>query len=497
MRTPLALNIALFSLLAATSTLVSASTEMKETTGAVLKRLDAYWDARAGFLWSPSSPVDAHTHHNVRSTGWYAVALLERDGPGDRERAAQALRSILTQQIDAPGEPWHATFYRSPEEPHIPLFPELWRDYDINWRQFVGVAFALCIIEFEDKLPADLTPKLLASIELALEGEIASGRLRPDYTNIALMQAFLLDFVGHRLDRPDWREKATEWAVAVAEAYDEHSAFEEFNSPTYYGVDFMGLTLWRKYARDSQIREIGARLEAELWRDTAEFYHAGMRNLCGPYDRSYGMDMTHYASLLGLWLRLDLPAEIAPFPPVDDPNMGHAHDFNYAPLFAIIGTEIPEDVVDALSSFSGPRFVERELPRGRTATAWLDHDVMLGGTETGFGRGAGGKHNQLHPATIHWIQSDGSIGWILLTSAPRLDARASKRRLEIKAIGDLTFTIHSSDGASFEENAWQLPGLQLEVEHDALEWETSQSEDGKTSVTFFDATHIVITAAQP
>lgn len=490
------LRLAVLCVLAAASTVISAAptaneTAATETAAAVLDRLDALWDARADFLWNPSDPTDAPPfRHSVRDTGWYAVALLQRDAPGDRDRAARALRAILTQQVDAPGEPWHATFYRFPEEPHIPLFPEVWRDYDINWRQFIGVAFALALIEFEDRLPPDLPPQLLASLERALQGEIDQGRLRPDYTNIALMQAFLLDFVGQRLDRPAWREQALTWAEAVAAAYDEYGAFEEFNSPTYYGVDFMGLSLWRKYAQNPRIQELGTRLEAALWHDAAEFYHAGLRNLCGPHDRSYGMDMTRYASLLGLWLRLEFPAELAPFPPVDDPNMGHRHDFNYAPLFTLIGTEIPADARDAFTAFSGPRFVERALPRGRATTAWLEQDLMLGGTETGFGRGAGGEHNQLHPATIHWLQPDGSIGWILLTTAPRLNARASERRLDIEAIGDLTFTIHCAPGATFDDNTWQLPGLLISVEHDARNWQTSQSDADETTITFTAATRI-------
>lgn len=450
--------------------------------------VDPLWDERAGFIWTPNAATpDGRRVHRIRETGWYALGLLQRDAPGDRERAVQAFAAMLGHQITDPGEPWDGTFYRFPEEMQLTLFPEMWRDYDPNWRQFIGTTFALAMIKFEDRLPAPLRARLRKSIEHAVDGERGHGRLRPTYTNIALMQAFLLGYAGNALDRPELVREGDQLAEAVHAAFREHDAFEEYNSPTYYGVDFYGLSLWRAHGVTPRVRELGAALEAVLWRDTAAFYHGGLRNLCGPYDRAYGMDMTRYASLTGLWLRIEM-GNTAPFPELDRP-MGHAHDFVYAAPFIVLGTEIPEDARAAFRTFSGERMVERQLPRGRVATAWLGENVMLGGEHTGKSRGAGGEHNQLHPATIHWRTPGGEIGWVLLTQAPRTDARAAPRQLTISAIGDATFRI-SAPGLTADpvaRNRWRLPGLTLAVATDATGFKI-EAGDGWLDVTYREAT---------
>ena len=44
------------------------------------------------------------------------------------------------------------------------------------------------------------------------------------------------------------------------------------------------------------MRSMGADMEASLWNDIADFYQPSLRNISGPYDRSYGMDMESYVA---------------------------------------------------------------------------------------------------------------------------------------------------------------------------------------------------------
>ena len=53
----------------------------------------------------------------VRESSWYALGLLLRDQPGDRQRAAEILDAVLKEQYVKPGVRWYGTYQRTPEEP--------------------------------------------------------------------------------------------------------------------------------------------------------------------------------------------------------------------------------------------------------------------------------------------------------------------------------------------------------------------------------------------
>jgi hypothetical protein len=455
---------------------------------------DTLWESRSATVWqAPSRENPSPKRRSVRGTAWYALGLLARDGAGDRERAAQAIDLVLQQQIEAPGEPWDGTFFRAPEEPHPPLFARVWDDYDPNWRQFIGTTWALILLEFPDRLPAGMTARLEESIKRALQGEIDHPRLKPEYTNIALMHAFLASFAGQRFNRPDWSKVGDELADAVYALFKTHGTFEEYNSPTYYGVDFYGLALWRAHGPTPRFRQLGAEMEAALWREVAMYYHAGLRNICGPYDRGYGMDMTHYAALTGVWMSMVLPKEQSPLPAADE-RMEHAHDYGFAPLFAVLGAQVPADALEHFKAFKGERLVERQITSQRTATAWLGDRVMLGGEVTKLSRAAGTPYSQFYPATIHWKMPDGRIGWVLLKKASRIDARASANQLDIHAVGDAVFRIpvYTTRGeGTLSRDGWKLAGLNVSVETDATAF-TAEKGTHWVDLKYTDATHFVI-----
>src|SRR5262245_52800934 len=84
--------------------------------------MDGFWDEAAGLLrrTDPNAdrpPAPARGDHMVRESVWYAAGLLLRDGPGDRERAFRAIETVLDNQWNAPEQPYHGTFRRTPDEP--------------------------------------------------------------------------------------------------------------------------------------------------------------------------------------------------------------------------------------------------------------------------------------------------------------------------------------------------------------------------------------------
>ncbi len=215
---------------------------------------------------------------------------------------------------------------------------------------------------------------------------------------------------------------------------------------------------------------MGAEMEAVLWRDIARFYHAGLRNLVGPYDRAYGMDMRRYVALLGEWIWLITGREKAPFPDVNS-RFAHAADFCFGPLVAILGSRVPPEVIPHLLAFGVEHCVERVIgdsPR-RIATAWLGERVMIGAEHTSLGDIG---QSQFHPATVHWQAGAGRIGWARLITTQPVDAVASPHRLVVTGSGQLAFQVDApqSDGtlpdiqaSLVQPDHWQLPGLEVRV----------------------------------
>jgi hypothetical protein len=432
--------------------------------------MDQYWDDALGLLWSPGNVADPlYPHlgpaHTVRESAWYALGLFLRHEPGDVERAIHALQTILTYQFDEPGMVYHGTFYRTAEERHPPESPIEWKDYDPNWREFIITTLAIILIEYEHQLSRALVDKIDVALRRAVEGAL-KRELKATYTNIALMNAFMLCFAGKRLNEPAWIESGEAMAREIHRLFKRHDTFEEYNSPTYYGPDLYALAEWRVYG-NSLLRRLGAEMEAALWNDIARFYHAGLRNLCGPFDRSYGMDMRRYVAVLGEWIWLITGQAQAPFPALDRP-FAHSADFCFGPCIAMLGAQVPDEPQSHLLNFQGERQIERiisDSPR-RVATAWLASDIMIGAEDT---NGVKPGSAQFHPVTVFWRVGADEVGWIRLCHTLPLDACASANRLDVNGAGEFYFQICAPglDANLIQAHHWRLPGLEVQVECNA------------------------------
>jgi len=429
--------------------------------------IDPFWDEAAGLLWYPGYETPQRSPgrrvHLVRDTVWYVLGLFLRRQGSDALRALHAIDAILDTQFDIPGQPYHGTFARSLEEaPPQPSARE-WRDYDPNWREFIITPLQVLLLSYEPLLPRRMIERIDAATRLAVAGALARP-LRAAYTNIALMNAFMLCAAGQRLGEPAWFARGEEMARAIYALFEPDLAFEEYNSPTYYGVDLYALALWRAYAPSPLLRKLGAEMEARLWTDISRYYHAGLRNLCGPFDRSYGMDMTRYAAVVGEWIWLATGQALAPFP---DPELPFAHtsDFIFAPAIAFLGAAIPEEARPHFLAFQGPRQVEQVISSQphRVATAWLEQNFMWGAEHTS--RSKPGSE-QFHAATLHWRATPEAVGWMRLVHSEPVDAVVQGRRLILQGSGALTFQIHAPGLAQEQLQAgnWWLPNLAVYVQ---------------------------------
>ena len=114
---------------------------------AALRWWDRWWDSEVGLLWNPAGSygelAPPRTLHLVPQSGWYSLGLLASGGGDEVGRAHEIVAALCACQYDEPGMPWHGTFSRFLETPRPGPGAVEWVDYDPNWRQFVGTAFAL------------------------------------------------------------------------------------------------------------------------------------------------------------------------------------------------------------------------------------------------------------------------------------------------------------------------------------------------------------------
>lgn len=423
---------------------------------------DARWDADQALYCQPGGYSGGEgAVAMVRESAHYALALLDHDAAGDRERAARTLAAVLDFQWTAPGQPHHGTFARTPTEPEPGQEGQVWKDFDPNWREFIGLDLELILRLHGEKLDAALQGRIEHALKLAVEGSMDRG-LPGHYTNIALMAVFLYDACGKRFGNAEWSTQAERLGGEVWELFCRHRSFHEFNSPTYYGIDLGALAALRRFAHHPELQAQAAEMEQCLWQEMAGYYHAGLRNFCGPYDRAYGMDLGEYVAVVSLWIAPITGLEAAPLPQGEH-LLNHGHDLVYGCVVSQLGLpELPEAVRQAFVQWQGPG---RELttvitvgPR-RLATAVLRENYMYGGDSAPRRAWV-----QAHPATAHWRSASGKIAWLnficedgMCVEADELGLHISfpdVRPREISALAHLPGAEHEDLRASAA-----LPGL--------------------------------------
>ena len=431
--------------------------------------MSALFDETESLLWSPQY---RGKRHNVRESIWYALGLFGQsyltEDESELDRAVKLIEAVLDNQWDAPGKIWHGTFKRAPEESDPPNEAKIWIDYDPNWRQFIGTILLLLLrLEGNGRL-SELSGDIRRALTLCIQGE-PETRVPPSYTNIALMRAWLEVQTASDLD-VDYRERGLNYARRIYEGFRQNGAFAEYNSPTYYGVNFYALGLWQHYSNEPELRRMGQEITEALWRDVGRFYHHGLRNICGPWSRSYGMDMQRYVGGVGLWMWAIAGQEHAPFPNealAKGAPLGHDHDFGLGPLAALTATPPPEDTKDELSGFSAPRRFQQVISTSpkRTAHVAIEQNWMVGLETADISyRGT----DQYHPLTGHW-QSGEQTHWFRLRFKGRLEGEIKGEEIELILIPDegvTNCTLEFDRPGQHTGHRYDLDGLSLIFETD-------------------------------
>lgn len=513
------------------------SREGKALVDQAMEKLDPCFDPQRGLI---GMKYGDHMYYGGRPSMYYALGLMIKGEPGCAERTEQIIHAVTDSQIDAPTEIFHGV-YRHDGAPmpaagvldhrrlgvygryyadcfyertadafrlnlrHTPELadkaeqieallqqavlettPVVWSTYEPNSREFILMCLAMLLEHFSSVLSAETVRRMEHSARIALAGAVERSQTNfsPLNTNIQCMHVFELDYFGTRLHIPQYREYALAYANQMLARYREYHAAAEFNSPTYCSVDLATLGFWRRYGSRDELRQLGAELEAGIWRDMMEFYNPGLRNFCGPYSRAYELDHSIHTSFNAM-LYWALGEETYPWHPWSAES-----DSN--PLMVLGSVCIPKDAQEAL--FTPKEDVDichqfRELSeRGDpehndalcTATAWISPDLM-----TGALAGSENPSHQLHPLVIFWRSGEGLGTVKLLRSWPNgsmqhmhtvfFNGTAHKNHIDMDVQTCVNrdvkyfFEIECPHAASaqIEADQWTLPGLTIHLRADA------------------------------
>jgi hypothetical protein len=214
----------------------------------------------------------------------------------------------------------YGDYQQEPEEPTVGskyYAQKIYNSWDPNWRGFVGTTLIVGLEEFGHLIPANVTGLILRSLYNATKGDtyrvggVSSSSLFLSRTYLkncadvvqSIMRAFVSGWTGRKLNDSNMTISGENYAQAVIDLFDRANTLSEFNSGTYTGVSLFAMTLWAKYLPDDSVmKQNGAKMIQHTWESVAQLWNPKLKNVAGPWDRSYGFDMNRYVSLLALHL---------------------------------------------------------------------------------------------------------------------------------------------------------------------------------------------------
>ncbi|KAM5358458.1 hypothetical protein ACJZ2D_015272 [Fusarium nematophilum] len=419
---PLGLAALAATVSAAPSALKSMSPNARSLFTESMEWMDGFYDSEAGYLYDFSAAMALG--HETRSSVWYAFGLLARNKGKDVAEAEKIITNVINAQYKVPADEWYATYQQEPEEPYVgsPAYPpKIYGSWDPNWRGFVGTTLIMAIEEYSHLITKSTQRLILQSLYNTTKGDEyrfghtdpTQDNLYPAYSNPSIMRAFVSGWTGRRLKETNMTRSGEKYAQDIIDLFNRDNTLSEFNSGTYTGVSLFGLLLWSKYLpEDSIMTQTAPSMIKHTWEAIGQLWHPGMKNIAGPWDRSYGYDMNRYLSLMALWFWTLIGKENSSL--IDKPQvMSHMADYAWAPLFAVLADDhkklIPKKVLSGLKTFSEHTFTASsyyppfdKVPRN--ITTWLSEKLTIGAEsfdEVSLG-GPGQNQAAFNPAVVQW-----------------------------------------------------------------------------------------------
>jgi hypothetical protein len=223
----------------------------------------------------------------------------------------------------------------------------------------------------------------------------------------------------------------------IVERFDRHGDIDEYNSPTYDGVDLWALALWVTHPPTVDFAASGAAILDRMGERISELFHPRFGTTCGPYIRAYGLDPRRYVSLAGLCSHLAGAPAVSVLPAQLRPDTVHVHDLYFLPVLARLAPAFTGRL--DLHPVTAERRRSQHFTRS-AAESLLRPDLAVGWER---GRRHEASLDQYVPFSAH-LDIDGE------PAAIGLMLPAATAWIDVHRTGDLTFEFRAgarTDGA--------------------------------------------------
>ncbi|WWD16288.1 hypothetical protein CI109_100714 [Kwoniella shandongensis] len=418
-------------------------------------------------------------------SSWYAVGLLARNQGGDVQVANKLLANIVTQQYTDETFIGYGTFkdpYYVPYSDGNSLFePKIYDSFDPNINLFFTIAAMIIDSQFSDLIEASVLENMRKAMYIAVVGDgyrvggIDDDNLYPGYSNPWYMRVVSAAYVGSLFNDANITYWGEVWAKQAIDLFDEHNSISEFNGGTYAGVTLFAISLAQYTPKNSTIYNAAPRLISTIWDQIAETYNPSLNTLSGPWDRTYGFDLTQYYGILGSAITglIGLDGSY----PMPKPLDGSVHytDIAIIPMQMVVApymeAQITSQAKSKLSALYGDHYYTAQTisppwdKRPRNYTYWVADGLSAGGVSFDEGVVGGPSINQpsFSPGVILWDAGKGGAGSGYISyypSNPSCEIVASSTNLTIRYVPTVDWP-NSTVSNAIQLSISSLPNFQL------------------------------------